>query len=174
MKDPNVSDAFSLEARAARCADPLVLAAGSTFRSRDYDSFRRAQRGMVRRVTRSALHRCLVALLLLARLVLGEFAHALPDTQHGAMNEMDSAHVHCSTHAEAPAVQLGATQDEHSPAPASTCCHAGQCECPCLHVPVLAMPAMLVNSRLAAAPPLLRSLGAFNEAFVSGLFRPPA
>jgi hypothetical protein len=123
-----------------------------------------------------------MVLLLLARLVLGEFAHSMP--QDRAATADSAAHLRqsaCPDHASKPAgAKQGSgsaliTKAGHSAAHDSHCCKSGVCQCPCVHISAMASPAPFV------ALVLLEHNG-FVPASVEGLiqdrpgslFRPPA
>ena len=138
---------------------------------------------MVRRVMRSVLHRWVVPLLILARLMTGELVHALPHAQSYPVNDayvaqgIDAQHgSHCPEHEGAAAMHADSGPAEHPTEPMDMQCSlTGACDCPCLHVPAaLIIASVLVTSCRAAAPPVLPLVSAHIEPAASGVFRPPA
>lgn len=127
------------------------------------------------------LQRWALIFLLVSRLVIGEFVHAMPMGDEGAphhqmshvLSEMASDPAACPQHDGA------AQSDETHPSgdtasETQDCCKSGECECPCLHVPCAAIDAT-VGTLLSVE---LRRLPAGTDGLMvqrlSGLFRPPA
>jgi hypothetical protein len=120
----------------------------------------------------------LVVALLLCRLVLGEFAHAVPahaqpDTQSMALAD------HCEEHGSAGSTgdsSHGMHHDDRAmdgSQPHSPCCKSGQCECPGMHAPALALSVADVFPVTRSKERLLdHSIGADRPA-IANLFRPP-
>lgn len=116
--------------------------------------------------------------LLMTRLVVGEFSHAMPMQAMGAMD-----HATSGVAADAEACPEHDTKSQSAPqishemdhsSGEQDCCKSGECECPCLHVPCASFDVIGVNR---IAPTEQRGLE--REAFIisqrpSGLFRPPA
>lgn len=129
-------------------------------------------------MNRSHAHYWFVVTLLLCRLVLGEFVHAAaaheqPDTQSTAL-----AH-HCEEYDAAMSTgdsPHGMHHDEHATEdsqPHSPCCKSGQCECPGMHAPALALSLAGVIPVTRSTERLLdHSIGADRPA-TANLFRPP-
>ncbi|MBL8265698.1 CopL family metal-binding regulatory protein [Steroidobacter sp.] len=133
---------------------------------------------------RAFLHRWSIVLLLIARLVLGEFAYSMPHPAESGHAEAAPAvtqtqerpcpdHVTTAANSENPAVSEDLTSKPHDSASHEHCCETG-CDCACLHLSGLAMPPATLN----VAPPEEHLLAA--PAFrhtpdrISLLFRPPA
>jgi hypothetical protein len=143
-----------------------------------------AGRGYAARVSRLHFHRWVVIFLLVSKLILGEFTHAMPQMAHemgspATMNEVvtpaSASHDSppCGNHVQA-GTELGQPQDASSgDHAAKNCCKGGECACPCLHSPAA-----------SAAVPFVMHLTHDNQASMlvqgaiwyrqSGLFRPPA
>lgn len=122
-----------------------------------------------------------VAVLLVARMVLGEFAHALPQhTDEQTATAESSVAVDCPDHAESdeehPTGNESAshtTNESSSTHHGSDCCKT-TCECACVHITPVA--GVLPNATLGMlnsmniAGPSVRPFGPV----LSGIFRPPA
>jgi hypothetical protein len=105
--------------------------------------------------------RLTLLLLLVSRLILGEFASAMPD--HGAAH-FDHATSTQSSGADACPDHAGKHDDN--------CCKT-VCSCPCLHFSALAVPALVTQAALDEARSLLPIIGAMTI-HVGRLLRPPA
>ncbi|MGH8174822.1 MAG: CopL family metal-binding regulatory protein [Steroidobacter sp.] len=127
---------------------------------------------------RHVLQRWSIILLLIGRLVLGEFVHAAPQVHEGATPASQSQQA-CPDHAGGPSPDLAeeshhGTPVDAAPNDAEDCCDTGSCECPCVHVSAMAAPSVAVN---LVSPPQTRT-----AIFADGLlqhrlfapFRPPA
>jgi hypothetical protein len=100
-------------------------------------------------VQRRYLHRWSIVLLVLARLVLGEFAHAMPheepsnDWQVAAAEHAQELpcpdHAGTSDSSESPTDSEDLTSKSHDPASHSTHCCQNSCDCACLHLSALAI-----------------------------------
>jgi hypothetical protein len=119
-------------------------------------------------VKRAPFQYWLVIFALLARLVLGEVAHAMPYTEHSIAPAQTQE---CPDHAQ------NATQDDQrlhhaSHGDHSDCCKGSACECACVHVAAFAGARMktLDRSELSSSRPTLASA----QQRATGLFRPPA
>jgi hypothetical protein len=145
---------------------------------------RPAGHGYAARVSRLHFHRWAVIFLLVSKLILGQFAHAMPhmaqDMDHSAMNAMvtsaspsDDDSPPCGSHAQADG-QSGQSQDssadEHA---AKSCCKGGECACPCLHSPAATAAVALALQGVHDDQPGVLIEGAISHR-LSGLFRPPA
>lgn len=130
------------------------------------------------------LQRWALIFLLVSRLVIGEFAHAMPmgdmSTSHHRMShvlsEIASDPTACpqhevaeqgdTTHASTDAADTGSdTQD---------CCKSGECECPCLHAPCAAINATVATAITVELRRLAEGTDGLMLQRLSGLFRPPA
>ena len=143
-----------------------------------------AGRGYAARVSRLHFHRWAVIFLLVSKLILGEFAHAMPHMVEPAttMNAMVASVGHdsppCGNH-----VQGGSEsgQSESNPSQdssgddhaAKNCCKGGECACPCLHSPAATASVPLIMQRAHDDQVAVLIDGATAHR-LSGLFRPPA
>jgi hypothetical protein len=127
------------------------------------------------RVHRPFLQRWVVMILLVTRLVLGDFVHAhdgIGDHAAAAADVADPSH--CLDHAKHPG-NPSQSDTNHSDSGTSTpdCCKAAKCACPCLHTPAVAS---------VSSPTLAHMTGSRAVALAFGdtpnrpfkLFRPPA
>jgi hypothetical protein len=137
--------------------------------------------------------------LLMSRLVIGELGHAMPVSHagHSAQRSM-AGHHPMSTDMTSPGMEHAACPDhegkQHAPgahhaadvaqsnsshsagdhATGKDCCKSSGCECPCLHVPCVALDESMLGP--VAMTMLLSAQGAegLDLQRSSGLFRPPA
>lgn len=137
--------------------------------------------GYAAQVSRLHFHRWAVIFLLVSKLILGQFAHAMPHMAEPAMtmNEVitsaSASHDSppCGNHAQSgsesgqPQV---ASSDDHA---AKSCCEGGECACPCLHSPAATASAPLTMQRAHDDEVGLLIDGVACHR-LSGLFRPPA
>jgi hypothetical protein len=105
-------------------------------------------------VNRFAFHYWLVIFAILARLVLGELAHAMPQPPEPTTQE-------CANHTPANAT------DE------SDCCKSTQCECACIHATEFVGARVKADFGRSHLPSLNRFL-ANASVRPNELFRPPA
>jgi hypothetical protein len=124
-----------------------------------------------RRVRRFCWQRWTLILLLMARLVLGELGHAMP---LAAMAPLAAATAEVS--GEPACAEHEAPKTHHSDEAGSEhdCCKSGDCECPCLHAPCVALDAVNVNSVSIALPRVPYGADSIPAARPCRLFRPPA
>lgn len=127
-----------------------------------------------RAVRKFCWQRWTLIFLLMARLVIGELGHAMPvatmlPVEH-ATSEMAACAEHDgSGHGDASEHDATAHSDgEHD------CCKSGDCECPCLHVPCVALDAAIMNPVAITLLQIPNGAEAVPAARPSGLFRPPA
>lgn len=141
----------------------------------------RAGRGYPARVSRLHFHRWAVIFLLMSKLILGEFAHAMPHMAEPAttMNEvvMSASASHdsppCGDHALSGS-ESGQSQDSSSDDHAAkSCCNGGECACPCLHSPAAtaSVPLTMQRAHDDEVGFLIDGVACHR---LSGLFRPPA
>jgi hypothetical protein len=127
-------------------------------------------------VHRSNTSRWLIVALLLCRLVLGEFAHALPVHAASPTSAGTAALIHhCFGHDQSSELDTDAvTKHAHSEGTNhSQCCKSGACECPCLHTPALAVASSIsAASNLCDDNAIERAIPPQNHRAVN-LFRPP-
>jgi hypothetical protein len=120
--------------------------------------------------------------LLMARLVIGELGHAMPAAAMASLEHATTAMAAdpaCAEHdasGKQPMAHHGDTSDSATAHSGNEhdCCKSGDCECPCLHVPCVALDAAVmtpVSITLLAAP---HRADAVTAARPSRLFRPPA
>lgn len=122
---------------------------------------------------RKFLYRWTVILLLVTRLVIGEFAHAGAHGGEGEgatqpTQEMSACADHMSHHT--PASDAG---EKNSEPAEKDCCKGGGCECPCLHTPAMQP---VVSMSVVTTSQTLIPASSYGAALnpLSGLFRPPA
>jgi hypothetical protein len=145
---------------------------------------RQAGRGYAARVSRLQFHRWVVIFLLVSKLILGEFTHAMPQMAHemgssATMNEVvtlaSASHDSppCENHVQS-GTESGQPQDSSSgDHAAKNCCKGGECACPCLHSPAApsAVPFVMHLTHDNQLSPLVQGATWHRQ---SGLFRPPA
>jgi hypothetical protein len=121
--------------------------------------------------------------LLMARLVVGELGHAMPmadmplPVDHAATQMVgDPA---CAEHAsgeQSPMPHHGDAADSvshHSDAE-HDCCKSGDCKCPCLHVPCVALDAAVMNPVAITLLRIPHGVDVVSSLRPTRLFRPPA
>jgi hypothetical protein len=116
--------------------------------------------------------------LLMARLVIGELGHAMPaamelppqatsamagdpacaDHDGGGMSHQGDVADHATTHSDG----------EHA------CCKSGDCECPGLQVPCVALDAAVMTPVAISMLRIPQGVDSVTSPRPSGLFRPPA
>lgn len=134
------------------------------------------------RVRKLVLQRWALIFLLVSRLVIGEFAHAMPmdmSPSHHQMShvlsEIAGDPAACPQHEGAqqgdthPSTDDGTTSSE-----SQDCCKSGECECPCLHVPCAAIDATIFTAITVELRHLAEGTDGLMSHRLSGLFRPPA
>ncbi len=119
----------------------------------------------------------------MARLVIGELGHAMPVTamlplEHAtaamagdpACPEHDESGKHqtMTHHGDAADDATAHSGGEHD------CCKSGDCECPCLHVPCVALDAAVMNPVSITLLRVPSGADTVTSARPSRLFRPPA
>jgi hypothetical protein len=114
-------------------------------------------------VRRTVFKRWAVAILLVTRLVLGEFVHA-----------HDGGHLATGAAGEVAVAQGSADcHDGAGQASEPECCKTGGCECPCLFATAIASGAAFALDATTESRTTWRAAGApLNQPFA--LFRPPA
>lgn len=119
-------------------------------------------------------------LLLLTRLVMGELGHAMSE-ESGAMAaahtmsvaESDPAACHEQEIPTTHHTEDGEDHASHSSGE-QDCCKAGDCECPCLHVPCAAFDVFTLDSVTTDSLRTTHGADGVISQRPSGLFRPPA
>jgi hypothetical protein len=119
--------------------------------------------------------------LLMARLVIGELGHAMPvmamlPVEH-ATSEMAACAEHDGSGQQQSMTHHGDVSQDDATAHAGSehdCCKSGDCECPCLHVPCVALDAAIMNPVAITLLRIPNGADAIPAARPSGLFRPPA
>jgi len=117
-----------------------------------------------------------MVLLLLSRLVLGEFAHAMPASHVPVGPEVVAA---ASQNADCPEHKAASSEGSHSLGIHSSteahhdCCKPGTCPCPCAHVPA-AVASFLATSVHVDHGRIFNLVKGFTCDRVWSLFRPPA
>jgi hypothetical protein len=121
--------------------------------------------------------------LLMARLVVGEFGHAMPVAAMSSPSEHTATQMvgdpACAEHESGKQAPMAAHGDAAEDATAHSdgehdCCKSGDCKCPCLHVPCVSLDAAVMNPVAIA---LLRSphgVDVVSSVRPARLFRPPA
>jgi hypothetical protein len=134
-------------------------------------------------VRRFLWQRWMLIFLLMARLVIGEMGHAMPVT---GMAPLAQATTEMATEAACPEHESGPKQhpvthhgDAADDATAHSdgehdCCKSGDCECPCLHVPCVALDATMMNPVSIALLRIPHGADSVTATRPSRLFRPPA
>jgi hypothetical protein len=117
-----------------------------------------------------------MALLLLSRLVLGEFAHAMPAPHVPAGPEVvaaDSQNADCPQHEAASGEGTHPSGSHLSTEAHHDCCKPGTCQCPCAHVPA-AIASFVATSVHVDHGRILNLVKGFACDRLWSLFRPPA
>lgn len=130
-----------------------------------------------------ALQHWSIVLLLIARLVLGELAHAMPHTSAGSHEQepvaTEAQEAPCPDHAEEPSEapistdSADTTGETHGNDSHDSHCCQNSCDCACLHLSPLAVSTVAVNSSLQEHLVPTDALGQTPHRS-SRLFRPPA
>jgi hypothetical protein len=132
-------------------------------------------------VHRHSFQRWTVILLLLSRLVFGEFAHAMPHAGSSldapvAAQSAHTAHMHVAQSADEKshcAEHQGPADRKDAPAD-HDCCKGSACGCPCMHLPQASFLTLTLSfDRDSTAQPLALDDGIVRHR-ISTLFRPPA
>lgn len=125
-----------------------------------------------------------MVLLLVARLIIGEFAHAMPhdgETVHA--NTATAAQSHerpCPDHSGKAETKQSADADgatanaDHGASHDSDCCKTAGCQCLCVHISVIAMPSFGLNVVLLDQSRAPVSADGLLQDRLSVLLRPPA
>lgn len=120
--------------------------------------------------------------LLMARLVMGELGHAMPVAAMEPMAHATSATIGdpaCAEHEggqQSPMSQHGDAAD-HATAHSDgehDCCKSGDCECPCLHAPCVALDAAVMSPVEIALLDVPHGVDVLTSLRPARLFRPPA
>jgi hypothetical protein len=128
---------------------------------------RPAGRGYAAPVSRLHIHRWAAIFLLVSKLILGQFVHAMPSTAEPALTMNDIA---TSVGHDAPPCGDHAQADDHA---SKSCCKGGECACPCLHSPAAAaVVSFIVQSAHDDRAATHIDGAAWHR--LSALFRPPA
>src|SRR5688572_32365926 len=101
-------------------------------------------------VRKRVLRCCAMALLLLSRLVVGEFAHAVPSPHAPLEPKAVAASTQSTDCPEHQAADSGtdsqSSEIASSSDPHHSCCKSGTCQCPCMHVPAAVLASFLATS----------------------------
>jgi hypothetical protein len=124
------------------------------------------------------IQRWAMALLLLSRLVLGEFVHAMP-AQHAPVEpEVVAAAGNQSGDCPQHEAASGAgNQSSHSQSASDAhhdCCKSGACQCPCMHVPAALVASFITTSVHVDHGRIMNPVNGFTCDRLWSLFRPPA
>lgn len=138
------------------------------------------RRGYAAPVSRFHFHRWAVIFLLVSKLILGQFAHAMPHMaapESGMGHEMTAPASHdappCGSHMQSGS-QSDSSQDSNTDEPAKkSCCETGGCACPCLHSPAATATVPFTLQRANESRVVVLVEGATWRR-ISALFRPPA
>lgn len=114
----------------------------------------------------------------MARLVMGELGHAMPVAAMESLTQASAAMAGdpaCAEHDGGGMTHHGDVADaathsngEHD------CCKSGDCECPCLHVPCVALDAAVMTPVAISMLRVPQGVDSVTVLRPSGLFRPPA
>lgn len=129
-------------------------------------------------MNRSNAHRWLVVALLLCRLVLGEFAHALPAhaVPADAAGPVATPAHDCEEHEQGstPADDEQVSKHGHAGHTGkSPCCQSSVCECPGLHTPALGLSLAVTIASMPAVEHSMAGMIAIQRLSAANLFRPP-
>jgi hypothetical protein len=120
-----------------------------------------------RAVRRFCWQRWTLIFLLMARLVIGALEHAATGMAvDPACAEHDAGGM--SHQADASDAASAHSDGEHD------CCKAGDCECPCLHAPCVALDAAVMNPVAITLLSIPQGVQTVTSLRPSRLFRPPA
>lgn len=134
-------------------------------------------------VRKLVLHRWAAVLLLVSRLIFGEFTHAMPQpdapaagavaltSQEVASQEVDNCPNHLSE-GESLTTQSGDSHETHGAT--QDCCDTGDCKCPCMHVPAAAMATLDMDLANLHQNQIIECADGVAVYRLSALFRPPA
>jgi hypothetical protein len=116
--------------------------------------------------------------LLMARLVIGELGHAMPVAAMESLTQATSAMAGdpaCAEHDGGMSHHGDAADDASTHSNGEhDCCKSGDCECPCLHVPCVALDAAVMNPVAISVLRIPQGTDSVTSLRPSGLFRPPA
>lgn len=137
-------------------------------------------------VHRPSLHRWSIVVLLVMRLIMGEFAHAMPHQDASAGTDApavaDGQELPCPDHADPDQTRKSHTDQLSSESGVKThtgdshdtnCCEAA-CACPCLHLSALALLAAPVSVAVLDQPRFPAAVLGHLPDRISLLLRPPA
>ena len=129
-------------------------------------------------VRKRVLQCCAMALLLLSRLVVGEFAHAVPSSHAPVEPEVVAGSTQSADCPEHQAAD-GGTDSQSADIASSTdphhnCCKSGTCQCPCMHVPAAVLASFLATLVHVDHGRILNQVNGFACDRLWSLFRPPA
>jgi hypothetical protein len=128
-------------------------------------------------VRRLVFQRWAMTLLLLSRLVLGEFAHAVPVSHAPAEPEVVAAgsqNADCPQHEAAGGAGSESSDIESSADPHHDCCKSGACQCPCMHAPAALVASFVATSVHVDHGRIMTRANGFACDRLWLLFRPPA
>lgn len=129
-----------------------------------------------------------IILLLVARLIVGEFAHAMPgggEMAHAVAADKAQPHEPaCPDNADKTAGVKQSTPSadppgrtvnaDHGASHDTDCCKTAACECLCAHITAIATPSLTVSSALLDQSRVPASADGLMLNRLSALFRPPA
>ena len=117
----------------------------------------------------------------MARLVIGELGHAMPVASLSPIEHTTTemaADPACAEHESVAMAPHGDTSESDHVSTHSggehDCCKSGDCECPCLHVPCVALDAAVMNPVSITLLGIPQGPDTVTSLRPSGLFRPPA
>ena len=129
------------------------------------------------RVRKLVLYRWAMTLLILSRLVLGEFAHGMPVSHAPTHAEIVAA---VSQNADCPQHDAAAGAGDEPPHLQSSseahhdCCKSGACQCPCMHAPAALVASFIATSVYVDHGRIMTPVDGFVCDRLWPLFRPPA
>lgn len=125
------------------------------------------------RVRQASITRAIVAILLLTRLVFGEFAHAHDNGGHALVSATASESSHCADHAEHQGAASNSTDADGPGTTEPDCCKMAKCACACVHAPAAAMAIAPILAYTTDHSVAVCAVGATADRPFK-LFRPPA
>ena len=128
-------------------------------------------------VRRLVFQRWAMTLLLLSRLVLGEFVHAMPVSHAPTEPEVVAAgnqNADCPQHEAAGGAGSESSDIKSSSDPHHDCCKSGACQCPCMHAPAALVASFVATSMHVDHGRIMTPANGFACDRLWLLFRPPA
>jgi hypothetical protein len=127
-------------------------------------------------VRKFVLHRWAVVFLMVSRLIVGEFAHAMPHSEAAAKDVAVLASetmAACQDH-EGVAAEPSSAPAHGTHADEDDCCKAKGCKCPCVHLPSAVPEPVVVGMAHHDLHRLSEPTLGIATQRLSAVFRPPA